>query len=215
MTQFGEYPRPLAYTLEWLRRVLVEGRAGFEVDDPEEWTREFLDWGGTEWSARARRPSGPARRVVWKDGEGEGRLFGGNVETLNFLVGTPYLRAPHRIVLFWETTDAEASLPRVQRALTHFRQVGLLDRTVAMLIGRSPEASDSCGTSLRDVVLSAVRPYEFPVVAELAFGHTDPMMTLPIGARVRVSAREGLAAITIVDAGVTGAAVHHQPTENV
>jgi muramoyltetrapeptide carboxypeptidase LdcA involved in peptidoglycan recycling len=146
MTQFGEHPRPLAYTVRWLRRMLVEGRAGLEVDDPEDWTNEFLDWGGTEWSTRARRPSGVARRAVWKDGEGEGRLFGGNIETLNFLVGTPYLRVPDRIVLFWETTDAEASLPRVQRALTHLRQVGLLERTAAMLIGRSPDSTDSLGT---------------------------------------------------------------------
>jgi muramoyltetrapeptide carboxypeptidase len=200
--------------MKWLRRVLIDGCAGVEVDDPAEWTREFLDWGGTEWAVRARRPSGPGRRAVWKDGEGEGALFGGNIETLNFLVGTPYLRVPDRVVLFWETTDAEASLPRVQRALTHFRQAGLLDRTAAMLIGRSPDSTDSCGTSLRDVVLRAVRSYDFPVVAELAFGHTDPMMTLPIGARATVTARHGDATIAILDAAVTTAACHGRPMQD-
>jgi len=205
MTQFGEYPAPLPYTVEWLRRTLIKCAAPIEVDDPEEWTDEFLDWAGTEWLSRARRPTGPGRRVVWKAGHGDGRLFGGNIETLNFLIGTPYVRVPERIVLFWETTDAEASLPRVQRALTHFRQTGLLDRTDAMLIGRSPDSANSCGTSLQEVVLAGVQSYDFPVVAELAFGHTDPMLTLPIGARTLVTAYGDGATITLTESGVVTA----------
>ncbi len=209
MTQFGEYPCPLEYTLRSLRRVLFEGSAPLRVDDPAEWTNAFFDWAGTEWTARARPPVGPAQRTVWKDGEGEGRLFGGNVETLNFLAGTPYLRVPERVVLFWEATEAEASLQRVQRALTHFRQLGLFERTQAMLIGRSPHGADAFGTSLREVVLGAVEAYTFPVVADLAFGHTDPMMTLAIGARAHVSAADGRATIDVLEAGVGAALDRH------
>jgi muramoyltetrapeptide carboxypeptidase len=215
MTQFGEYPRPLPYTLEWLRRTLVDAAAPGDVHDPEEWTNEFLDWAGTEWLSRARRPSGPARRAVWKSGDGDGRLFGGNIETLNFLIGTSYLRVPERVVLFWETTDAEASLPRVQRALTHFRQTGLLDRTAAMLIGRSPDSTNSCGTSLQEVVLAAVQSYDFPVVAELAFGHTDPMLTLPIGARTLVTAHGDHAAIALTEPGVVSDAAGSRNTTSI
>lgn len=40
--------------------------------------------------------------------------------------------------------------------------------------------------------------YDFPVVGELAFGHTDPMLTLPVGLRMEVQAEPGAARLTLL-----------------
>jgi muramoyltetrapeptide carboxypeptidase len=202
MTQFGEYPHPLDYTLDSIRQVFFEGASDYPVADPAEWTNEFLDWGTEAWRSRPRRMTGTAEREIWKPGKGSGHLFGGNIETLNFMIGTPYIKVPEQLVLFWEATEEEAYLPRIQRALTHLKQTGLLERTRAMLIGRSPDCKPVRDVQLRDVVLEAVAEFEFPIIANLAFGHTDPMLTIPLGAKSSVEAGQDEATIRILDSAV-------------
>lgn len=202
MTQFGEYPRIFEYTLRSLQRAL-RGQLRGALDPPAFWTNERLEWGDGSWRKRERRPAGPGTFQAWREGEGEGALWGGNLETVNMLAGTPYFAPPPGpIVLFWEAVEAEAYLPRVRRALTHLAQCGILDRTTAMLVGRSPDAADCMGVTLRETVLAMVAPYGFPVLAELPIGHTDPLATLPIGVRVRVLSGVALPAIEFLEEAV-------------
>ena len=37
--------------------------------------------------------------------------------------------------------------------------------------------------ALREVVLARTRRFDFPIIADMDFGHTAPQMTLPIGCR--------------------------------
>ena len=202
LPQFGEYPEPLQYTIEYLRKTIMEPSPRLEILDPDGWTDERLDWAGTEWMTRARRLATTSTREIWREGTGTGQLFGGNIETINFLIGTPYLALPKEIVLFWEATEEEAALPRIQRALAQFAHSGILDRTRAMLIGRSPHCAPFGGVSLRDVVMQQVSEFNFPVLANLAFGHTDPMFTLPVGIPATVVATPKQGTVSIEEAGV-------------
>jgi len=188
LPQFGEYPEPFPFTMQSLRDVLVEGRAPLEILRPSGWTNEFLDWGGSEWKKRPRKLFEPAESTVIRSGSGVGQLFGGNLETLNFLAGTRYLAAPEDVVLFFEVTAEEAFLPRVRRALRHLQQIGLLERMTALLVGRSPDATPYQGVTLQDLLAEVAAEYAVPAISELPFGHTDPMVTLPLGAQVEVDA---------------------------
>lgn len=204
MTQFGEYPDPFGFTVQSLDAALRSDLADTLLEDPPFWTDERLEWANDEWRSRPRRTNRPAARVVWAPGTGSGRLWGGNLETINFLAGTPYIEPPDSIVLFWEVTEAEAYLPRVKRALTHLQHCGILERTVGMLVGRSPDALPVMNRTLRDVVLEATAKYSFPVIAELPIGHTDPVATLPVGTQVRVEASiEGGATIRFLESAVS------------
>lgn len=209
MTQFGEYPEPHPFTMESLTRAIVSGARG-EILDPDGWTDEFLDWGTDAWKSRPRQLRRPAAREIWREGQGRGVLWGGNVETLNFSIGTPYLAIPERIVLFIEAVAQEAYLPRIRRALTHLEQAGILERTVALLIGRSPDASPVGAWDLRSIILERVAAYGFPVIGQLPFGHTDPMVTLPIGVEASVTAAGGRSEIVVEPSVVPG----HDRKEN-
>jgi muramoyltetrapeptide carboxypeptidase LdcA involved in peptidoglycan recycling len=207
ITQFGEYPAPHAFTLEALDRCLRTREPEFEITDPGCWTNEFLDWGTDAWKARPRAMREEPGAIVWRAGAGEGTLFGGNLETLNFLAGTPYWGVPDDLVLFFEATEAEAFLPRIRRALCHLEQIGVLARTRALLVGRIPDAAPVSGVTLRDTVLEACGRYGFPIIGDLPFGHIDPMITLPIGETCVVEA--GASARVIVRQ--TGGMVSHHP----
>lgn len=207
LTQFGEYPKPFDYTVRSLDSALRSDLTGTLLEDPSFWTDERLEWAGEEWRTRPRRTNTPASRAVWAPGSGSGRLWGGNLETINLLAGTIHFKVPDHIVLFWEVTEAEAYLPRVKRALTHLEQCGILERTAAMLIGRSPDALPVMNRTLRDVVIEATARYSFPIVADLPIGHTDPLATLPIGVQVSVEARNS-ATIQFLESAIAPDACH-------
>ena len=65
------------------------------------------------------------------------------------------------------------------------------------------------------MVLISVDAVALKNIAELAFGHTDPMMTLPIGARASVSASQAGATIAIIDAAVAAPGAHDRPVKAV
>jgi muramoyltetrapeptide carboxypeptidase LdcA involved in peptidoglycan recycling len=199
MTDFGEMPHIDPFTARQFMNAVAVGRGSgrWLLDDPREWTDEFLDWGSDRWKS-GRTPSGPGHREVWSYGTGSGHLFGGNISTLNYLVGTPYLAAPSEMVFFFEATGPDADLALIQRSLTHLRQAGILDRARAVLIGRSPGCFPSGDRSLRDVVIESIpRGKKIPVIADLPFGHHSPIWTLPLGAEVSVVASESGSTIEI------------------
>lgn len=186
LPQFGEYPEPFAYTLQSVHDTLVRGKGG-KLPLPTAWTDEFVDWGQPE-KERARtliRDEGP---VTWREGEGEGWLFGGNVSTVQALIGTPYLRPPQGpLVLFLEGTAEDMRIPVLRRSLVQLCQIGLMQQTAALLLGRRPGSTSA--DELQAMVLDVTREYRFPILGQLPFGHNDPIATLPIGCRARVRAR--------------------------
>lgn len=199
MTDFGEMPHIDPFTARHFVNAVAANHDDerWMLDDPEKWTDEFLDWGTDAWQS-GRRSTVPGHREVWSCGTGSGRLFGGNISTLNYLVGTPYLAAPPEVVFFFEATGQDAELAVVQRSLTHLRQAGILDQVKAVLIGRSPGCRPSGDRSLRDVVIESVpNGLKIPIIADLPFGHHSPIWTLPLGVEVSVTASESASNIEI------------------
>lgn len=182
--QFGGDLEPMAHSVSCLLEMIRDGSNDVELCDPERWTRTLIDW---EKPGVVRALEQTSGREVWREGSGSGVTFGGNVETLNTLLGTPWFAPPRDLVLFFEAGEyLPERLARVHRALIQLRQSGLFERTRAMLVGRSPHCAPIDGLGLREVVLNAARGYSFPIIGELPFGHTDPIATIPIGAFAEV-----------------------------
>lgn len=202
MPQIGEYPGPQPFTLAQMRKLLMEDSAGLLFPDSTHRTDEFLDWAKEEAYSQARRMEPNPGREVWQTGTAEGTLFGGNLETLNFLVGTQWLDLPDEVILYVEATEAEAYLPRFQRALVHLRQAGLFEHVRGLLIGQCPDAKPVAGQNLRDMIRSTIADAALPIVGELSFGHIDPMLTLPNGCRARLEARDDGADLLLLESAV-------------
>jgi muramoyltetrapeptide carboxypeptidase LdcA involved in peptidoglycan recycling len=52
------------------------------------------------------------------------------------------------------------------------------------------------------VILERTARYDFPIVTDMDFGHTDPTLTLPIGCRATIDVPKQQ--ISMVEAAVTG-----------
>ena len=198
LTQFGEYPEPFEYTLTSLRHILVDGKGG-EIRNSSQWTNHFMDWGNPS-SEQPRTTFQEQEQEIWAEGSGEGHLFGGNIATLNYLIGTPYFQPPPGpLVLFLEATDEEAKLPPFRRSLLHLKHAGVMEKATALLIGRTRDQTQVDELALQNLVREVTDGLHIPILGRLAFGHTDPIMTLPIGCWARVVAQSHHFIFEIID----------------
>ncbi len=191
LPQFGEWPQPFTESVDSLIRTVVHGAFG-DWKLPDWYTQQETDWAdGDEY---VREAAGLTTPLVLRAGTCDGVLYGGNLPTMNLLAGTPWWRVPDEpIVLAVEATASSGQPEAMRRWLRHFSHLGLLDRVAGVLIGRIPAtpAFPRRMDDLAELVLDLFPPH-VPVVADMPFGHTDPILTLPIGLPVEVAAREGL-----------------------
>lgn len=183
MTDWAEYPRMPEYTERYALKAICSAEPIGAVEPSEWWTDEFLDW---REKADLTRPRERRRSEGWawlKEGCGEGVLVGGCLESLQHLRGTPYWPDWEGAILFLETSELRPSPETVDGVLMDYENMGVLERIRGLLLARPYGYTVEEGRQLHQVVLERTARYHFPIVADMDFGHTSPMFTLPIGCR--------------------------------
>jgi muramoyltetrapeptide carboxypeptidase len=126
-------------------------------------------------------------------GDAEGILLGGCLTLVETTLGTSWEVDTAGAILVLE--DRGMRPYQVDRALMHLKQAGKLRDVAGIILGEFPEcAGPEAGETVRDVVLrilardSSGGP-RLPIVFGAAIGHTPrAMLTLPLGARARLTA---------------------------
>ncbi|MBL0946216.1 MAG: LD-carboxypeptidase [Hydrogenophaga sp.] len=113
-------------------------------------------------------------------------LWGGNLNVLCALVGTPYLPAVKGGVLFLE--DVNEHPYRIERQLTQLLRSGIVDAQKAVLLGGFNRfklvPGHDRGYSLKTVVDWFRSQTKTPVYTGLPFGHVPTKVLLPVGRTV-------------------------------
>jgi len=177
-------------------------RALFQVDpigpleqNRDGWTDEFLDWADPEYQSRRRSMNAPLPwRFLQGTGVSTGHLLGGCLEVIEFLRGTSVWPEPTRwnnAILFLETSEEGAPPQTLIRALRSYAAIGMLGRLSGLLIGRpGGRVPEEAFSEYDEAVLQVVREEEglseLPVVTCMDFGHTDPVLVLPLGVEARI-----------------------------
>lgn len=144
----------------------------------KEFTQELLWWEKEDSRPRKMKTSTPWK--VLKEGTCEGRLIGGNTCTFATLIGTDYMPDVESCILLLE--DEGGSTQEVERHLAQFKQVGILKKIAGLVYGRPYKLSqESSEWSLYEIIKEYTKEYDYPVLADVDFGHTEPRLTLPIG----------------------------------
>ena len=169
---------------DWCWRVLFDG--GTIVAEPSP------TWSDDEWfvdqDARVLRSTdGP---WAMNHGAAHGPLVGGNLCTLNLLQGTPYMPTLAGHVVFLED-DQGTSVGTFDRDLTSLSQMPGFDQIAGLLIGRFQESTKMTRRTLAAILASKPGLKDVPVVANMDFGHTYPMLTVPVGETATVEVSDG------------------------
>lgn len=212
MSGFAENAGPFDYMISSVRNVMFSDKPTGRVEPNHEgWTVERLDWAdpGEQNRRRILRPA-TRPRVLRGIGRVQGRLVGGCADTLETLKGTewwPPLDYWKGAILFYETSEEQPSPVMVARWLRNLAAQGVLQVLGGILFGRPggsrlPELAHDAYDSAIIQVLDEADLDRLPVLANLDFGHTEPVFTIPYGIKAEIDC--DLGALSILEGAVIG-----------
>jgi muramoyltetrapeptide carboxypeptidase len=115
----------------------------------------------------------------------KGVLWGGNLAMLTSLIGTPYLPAINKGILWFE--DIAEHPYKVERMLLQWLHAGILQKQRAVILGQFTHyqlTSHDKGFKLQSVVERLRAQLKIPVLQGLPFGHVPTKVCLPFGKSV-------------------------------
>jgi muramoyltetrapeptide carboxypeptidase len=131
---------------------------------------------------------------VLKRGRATGRLFGGNLPSLESIIGTPYEPDWEKTILIWETIEERVEL--IDQMLTHLKLAGIFDKLNGMIIGKlvdtEPKEDISLGIRIVEMIIRQCKEYRFPIVYGVDFGHINDNLILPIGGEVSLDSQKNV-----------------------
>lgn len=123
---------------------------------------------------------------VLRKGKASGTLVGGNLSTAILLSGTSFMPKVENSLVFLE--NYYETRPEVfDRLFHHFLQSGFFSSCNGLILGRPETAAGfSVEDSIADIVVPATENLGIPILSELDFGHTDPLLTIPLGVKAEL-----------------------------
>ena len=137
-------------------------------------------------------PAGESIRSM-RSGKATGTLLGGNLSVLCALTGTPFCPTWKQALLVLEEVGEEPY--RIDRMLMHLLHAKVLSSVKGLAFGRfidcQPQDASKPHLTVEQVLDHVTRDLNFPVVANLAYGHLPRKVTLPWGLRARIDGDRG------------------------
>ena len=126
---------------------------------------------------------------IIQKGKSKGTIIGGNLCSLNLLQGTQYLPKRNNLVLFLEEDDLakENTLGEFSRNIRSLLQCIGVNNIRAIMIGRFQNASLITQTDINQLFNRMALPSKIPIIANIDFGHTFPMISFPIGGTATIN----------------------------
>jgi len=178
------------YSMDYFKKCLMN-KDSFFVEPSESWTDDL--WYKNQEDRHLIKNKG--WRII-NEGKAEGTIVGANLCTFNLLQGTEYFPNLDHSVLFIE--DDETSNPllfdRDLQSLIHQKN---FNNVRGLVIGRFQKQSEMDDKLLDQIILSKKELSKIPVIADVDFGHTSPIITYPIGGTVNLIAKKEEAKIEI------------------
>lgn len=180
LAEVCEYPRPYDYSWNSFLKAYQGGSVQWKP--PFLSTNEFYDWALQEENMHERKLRADRGWDIIRAGQCQGILMGGSLSTIINLISTPYLPATAFAgkILFVEEIDC--SLAKFDALMYSLKHRGVLDKIAGLVVGKPDyEYKRERDRDLQTVLLEVTAHNRVPIIANVDLGHTDPMITIPIG----------------------------------
>ena len=135
---------------------------------------------------------------VLQPGEAEGTILGGNIITLETLLGTSYEPNWEGAVIFIE--EVGEKLFRLLRALNHFKMAGVWNKASAIVIGTMEDCDGTFEGTEQDIFEAISSFFSFfkgPILRTELFGHhivggEGSHISIPIGGIAKIDTSNGI-----------------------
>lgn len=128
---------------------------------------------------------------VITSGKARGKLVGGNLSVLCAMLGSPYLPAWNRRILFVE--DIGEDVYRIDRMLIQLKNAGVLNHISGFIFGQCTNCKpgDEPTFTLMQVLKDHIQPLGIPAWYGSMIGHIKDKFTMPLGVEVEIDATLG------------------------
>lgn len=183
-SSFGELPPFADWTFESFNSFVNGISVPYNYEMPIAWTDEFIDWSEQDRS----KEQYSNQWVCVKQGTCQGRLIGGNLNTMEGFFGTEYMPVINKgDILFIE--DAEKDAYTIERSFSLLKLAGVFDKVSGIILGKHEKFDDNgTGRKPYEILLEVIGDTSIPILADFDCCHTHPMLTMPIGCEVRLDA---------------------------
>jgi muramoyltetrapeptide carboxypeptidase len=130
-------------------------------------------------------------------GKGEGKLVGGNLSILYALSGSVDEISTKNKVLFIE--DLDEQLYHIDRMMLQLKRSGKLKNLAGLVVGGMSEMKDNAvpfGKTAEEIILDAVKDYNYPVCFNFPAGHISLNMAFLLGKKVSLDVKQSSANLT-------------------
>ena len=168
------------YTFEHFVKMLVtDGRD--EIEPSQIWSDDL-------WFIDQEKREFEANEGYWniQAGTAEGTIIGGNLGTFNLLLGTSYRpQFTPDTILFIEDTEG-CSLADFERNLQALIYQDDFENVKGLVIGRFQKGSKVTREGLEFILNTKAELKNMPILANVDFGHSAPLLTIPLGGTARL-----------------------------
>lgn len=123
-----------------------------------------------------------------RNGEAQGRLVGGNLSLLYALKGSKSAISARGKVLFIE--DVDEYLYHLDRMMISLKRTGFFSFLAGLVVGGMTGMKDNeipFGKTAEEIILDAVKEYDYPVCFGFPAGHQDKNLPLILGRKAKLS----------------------------
>ncbi len=177
------------YTMDYFKKCLMANDL-IDIKPSEDWTDDA--WYMDQDKRNLIKNDG---WLVINKGNASGTLLGANLCTFNLLQGTEYVPSLKDSILFLE--DDETSNPVLfDRDLQSIIHQPSFKGVKGIVIGRFQNVSKMTNDKLIQIIKTKAELKNMPVIANVDFGHTSPIITFPIGGEVSMDTKKKSIVIT-------------------
>ncbi len=167
------------YNLEYFKKCLIQ-EGEFEVKASETWSNDI--WFRDQENRKIIKNEG---FIVINKGEVEGAILGGNLCTFNLLQGTEFMPDISNSILFLED-DGKAKPHDFDRDLQSLIYQPNFEKVKGIVIGRFQKETEMTLDKLKYIIKTKEELNDIPIIANVDFGHTNPLITFPIGGTAKL-----------------------------
>jgi len=180
------------YSLEYFKKCLFE-KSSFSISPSK-------DWSDDEWYLNQEKRDFIKNKGYWiiNEGSATGKILGGNLCTLNLLQGTEFMPSLNNSILFIED-DEETNRVLFDRDLQSLIHQRDFSKVKAVVIGRFQKKSKVTRAILTKIIKTKKELEKLPVIANVNFGHTTPIITFPIGGTANLVAKNNKVKLEILE----------------
>lgn len=186
-SSFGEFPPFVDWTFAAFDR-MVRGNlpVPYPYEMPAVWTDEYIEWSEQDRAKEQRQNNW----ICVNPGTCQGRLIGGNLNTMQGFWGTPYMpEIQEGDILLLEDCLEDACT--IERSFSLLKLAGVFEKAGGIILGKHEKFDDNgTGRLPYEILLEVLGGARIPILADFDCCHTHPMLTLPVGCQVMMDAAE-------------------------